>query len=94
MAEAELEGEQAMETATGRREEYNTNLPVLHLAFELSNKNWKLGFTVGLGQTPRERSVSARDMMGVFAEIAAAKRRFKPCKAGHTRRSSYQMTRL
>jgi len=66
-----------METATARREKNNTNIPVLHLAFELSNKNWKLGFTVGLGQTPRERSVPARDMTRVFAEIAAAKRRFK-----------------
>jgi len=66
-----------METATARSEKNNTNLAVLHLAFELSNKNWKLGFTVGLGQTPRERSVPARDMAQVLAEIAAAKRRFK-----------------
>ena len=58
-----------METATARSEKNNTNLPVLHLAFELSNKNWKLGFTVGLGQTPRERSVPARDMAQVLAEM-------------------------
>ena len=66
-----------METATARREENNTNTPALHLAFELSNKSWKLGFTVGLGQKPRERVVPARDMARVFEEIVAAKRRFK-----------------
>lgn len=49
----------------------------LFLAFELSNKNWKLGFTVGLGQKPRERSIPARDLEGVLAEIAAAKQRFR-----------------
>lgn len=49
----------------------------LFLAFELSNKNWKLGFTVGLGQKPRERSIPARDLEGVLAEIVAAKQRFR-----------------
>jgi len=66
-----------METATARSEHYTINSPVLNLAFELSNKNWKLGFTVGLGQKPRERSIPARDLERVFAEIAAAKQRFK-----------------
>jgi transposase len=46
-------------------------------AFELSNKTWKVGFTVGLGQKPRERVVPARDLKKVLEEIGAAKRRFK-----------------
>jgi len=66
-----------METAAARGEQCNTNSQVLFLAFELSNKTWKLGFTVGLGQKPRERVVPARDLPRVFEEIAAAKRRFK-----------------
>ena len=49
----------------------------LFMAIELSNKNWKLGFTVGLGQKPRERNVAARDFEQLHGEIAAAKRRFR-----------------
>lgn len=66
-----------METTTARGAKNTTNSTVLFLAFELSNKTWKLGFTVGLGQKPRERVVEARDLPKVFEEIAAAKRRFK-----------------
>jgi transposase len=36
-----------------------------------------LGFTIGLGQKPRERVVPARDLPRVLEEITAAKRRFK-----------------
>ena len=28
--------------------------PTLYLAFELSNQEWKLGFTIGRGQSPRQ----------------------------------------
>lgn len=66
-----------METATARGEKGSTNSTVLFVAFELSNKTWKLGFTVGLGQKPRERVVPARDLAKVFEEITTAKRRFK-----------------
>jgi len=66
-----------METATARSGNYTTNFTVLHLAFELGNKTWKLGFTIGLGQKPRERVVPARDLPRVLEEITAAKRRFK-----------------
>ena len=31
----------------------------LFVAFELSEKTWKLGFTTGHGQKPRERSIAA-----------------------------------
>jgi transposase len=45
------------------------------MAFELSEKNWKLGFTTGPGQKPRERTVTARDQERVLDEIAQANRR-------------------
>ena len=66
-----------METATARDVNYTINSTVLYLSFELSNNKWKLGFTIGLGQKPRERVVDARDLPRVFEEISAAKQRFK-----------------
>lgn len=48
----------------------------LYMAFELSNKEWKLGFTVGLGQSPRRRKISAGDLVGLGQEIVLAKKRF------------------
>ena len=36
--------------------------PVLYLALELSEKEWKLGFTIGLGQNPRLRNITGRDI--------------------------------
>jgi transposase len=48
----------------------------LYLAFELGEKKWKLGFTTGLGQRPRERDILARDRAGLEVEIASAKERF------------------
>src|ERR671915_1641360 len=47
----------------------------LFVALELSEKTWKLGFTTGHGQKPRERSMPARDQQRVLDEIAQAKRR-------------------
>ena len=47
----------------------------LFVAFELSEKTWKLGFTTGHGQKPRERTVTARQQERVLDEIAHAKRR-------------------
>jgi hypothetical protein len=41
--------------------QYNT-LPTLYLAFELGNEEWKLGFTIGLGQSPRRRKIEAGDL--------------------------------
>ena len=40
-----------------------TNSQNLYMAIELSNAQWKLGFTTGLGQAPRLRSLEARDFM-------------------------------
>ena len=53
----------------------NTSKGILFLAFELSENTWKLGFTTGPGQKPRERNVTARDQERVLDEIAQAKRR-------------------
>jgi transposase len=55
--------------------QYST-LPTLYIAFELSNKKWKLGFTIGLGQKPRERSIDAGDLLALTEEICLAKKRF------------------
>jgi transposase len=53
-----------------------TAIPLL-LAFELGERTWKLGFTIGLGQRPRVRQVPAGATDRVLEEIARAKRRFR-----------------
>jgi transposase len=60
---------------TIRQEKYSTQ-PTLYLAFELSNQEWKLGFTVGLGQPARQRKIAAGDTTALKHEIALAKQRF------------------
>jgi transposase len=63
-------------TTTATHTEYgNTAAGILFMAFELSDKTWKLGFTTGPGQKPRERNVAARNQERVLEEIASAKRR-------------------
>ena len=64
-----------MTTAATPHEYSNTTEVTLFVAFELSEKTWKLGFTTGHGQQPRERTVSARQQERVLDEIAQAKRR-------------------
>jgi transposase len=49
---------------------------VLFVAFELSEKTWKLGFTTGHGQKPRERSIAACHQAHVLHEVAQATKRF------------------
>ena len=53
-----------------------SNGPVLYLALELGASTWKLAFTVGLGQKPRLKTVTARSTLGLLLEIKAAKKRF------------------
>jgi len=43
--------------------------PRLYLALELSQKQWKLGFTIGVGQRPRIRTIQARDLLALQWEI-------------------------
>jgi transposase len=61
-------------TATNNTNSNMADVP-LFVAFELSEKTWKLGFTIGHGHKPRERSIPARDQERVLNEIAQAKRR-------------------
>ncbi len=60
---------------------HNTNCTapcacVLYLALELGASNWKLAFTVGLGQKPRLKTITARSTLSLVLEIKAAKKRF------------------
>ena len=50
---------------------------VLHLAFELGWTHWKLAFTIGYGQKPRQRTIGARHLAALEQEIAKAKKRFQ-----------------
>src|SRR4029453_14144002 len=49
---------------------------VLFVAFELSEKTWKLGCTTGHGQKPRERRIAACNQARLLQEVAQAKKRF------------------
>jgi hypothetical protein len=46
-----------MDTAVTRKYENSAFDQVLYLAFELGEAHWKLGFTIGMGQRPRERNI-------------------------------------
>jgi transposase len=50
--------------------------PVLYVALELSQTEWKLAFATGAAQKPRRREIPARDIAGLRQEIATAKHRF------------------
>jgi hypothetical protein len=63
-------------TATHAIQFTTTASPVLYMAMELSTKNWKLAFTLGLGQPPRMRSVAAGDIDSLMDEIRKTKVRF------------------
>ncbi len=79
-----------MEEAT-RETQYTTERS-LYLAFELSKAKWKLGFSTGLGQHPRRRTVEAGDLPALRQEIEAANRRFG-LAAGALVRSCYEAGR-
>ena len=64
-----------MQIAKTAQNQYSTE-PLLYLAFELGNKQWKLGFTIGLGQPPRQRTIPAGDLEQLHSEVAKAKQRF------------------
>jgi hypothetical protein len=59
---------------TTHQTEYST-LSTLYLAFELSQKKWKLGFSVGLGQEAWKRTVEAGDLVALGQAIQLAKKR-------------------
>src|SRR5262245_63195808 len=65
-----------MATATIHVDQETAFTPTLFLAFELGVNKWKLGFTTGAAQRPRERQVPAGDCHMVLEEIRRAKSRF------------------
>ncbi len=65
-----------MKSETTHRDQYNRLGGCLYLAFELSQKQWKLGFTIGIAQRPRIRNITARDLQALQHEIQAARQRF------------------
>jgi transposase len=62
-------------TAT-RNNKFSTQSAALYLAFELGESDWKLAFTTGIGQKPRQRCMPARDLPRLEQEITKAKKRF------------------
>src|SRR5215831_4494420 len=66
-----------MTTSTTSRIEQDTlPQPTLYLAFELGQQTWKLGFTIGVAQQPRERTLPAGALDTLQQEITRAKQRF------------------
>ena len=66
-----------MATPTARHIEQDSfPRPTLYLAFELGKNTWKLGFTIGVAQQPRERMIPAGEVERLQQEIARAKQRF------------------
>ena len=63
-----------MTTTATHNEQATTTERVLFVAFELSEKTWKLGFTTGHGQQPRERPVAARHQARLLQEVAGSLR--------------------
>jgi len=49
----------------------------LYMAFELSSKKWKLGFSIGLGQKVRIRTIDSGNLDAVRSEVDQAKKRFR-----------------
>jgi transposase len=76
-----------MTTVATRRQKGNTgehrpqraeiSKGLLHLAFELDDQAWKLGFTTGLGQRSGKRRIGPRDREAILESIAEAKERFR-----------------
>ncbi len=67
-----------MTTATHHAHD-NTPEAVLFMAFELSENTWKLGFSLGHGHKPRERTMAARDLKRLLDEVAHATARCGLC---------------
>ena len=63
-------------SVTSRIEQDTLPQPTLFLAFELGQDTWKLGFTIGMAQPPRERTIPAGALETLQQEITRAKQRF------------------
>ena len=66
-----------MTTKPGNTKGQDVFQPKLYLAFELSNTQWKLGFTIGHRKQPRLRTITAGDLMTFQEEVRRAKERFR-----------------
>ena len=60
-----------MTTAATHNEPGTTTEATLFVAFELSEKTWKLGFTTGHGQKPRELIPPRRKQRGSLSVFCA-----------------------
>lgn len=65
-----------METEVTLLKKDNAEEDRLYLAFELSHKTWKLGFSDGRAARARIRSIEARNFQALHREIEQAKRHF------------------
>jgi transposase len=63
-------------STTSRIAQDSLSQPTLYLAFELGKNTWKLGFTIGMAQQPRERTIPAGALETLQKEITRAKQRF------------------
>jgi transposase len=68
--------EEQMEPETTCTSNHTPKKGKLYMAMELSQKEWKLGFSVGPGQAPRLRSVPGRNLEVLKDEIQLARERF------------------
>jgi transposase len=64
-------------TATHEQNSTLPTGPVLYFSLDLGWNTWKLAFTNGPGQKPRIRTIRARNLEALLAEIRSAKARFK-----------------
>jgi transposase len=65
-----------MKTAATPIQTVSATMPALCMAIESGASEWKLYFSVGLGQHPRERTVPALRMDRLVAEVERAKKHF------------------
>lgn len=68
------------------------NAEFLYVAFELSRKKWRLGFSDGRDRQIRQVAIASRDLQACEQEIAKAKQRFG-MKEGIRVRSCYEAGR-
>lgn len=64
-----------METVTTRNE-FPVLVPALYMAIETGARKWKVGFSTGLAQRPRIRTMDTGDLERLGEEIRVAKQRF------------------
>jgi transposase len=82
----------AITKKTSRSNQYTENQQILFLALELGSENWGLGFSTGLGQKPRRRTIEAGQTEVLQAEIESARKRFGLSRSTHVK-SCYEAGR-